>query len=131
VPVYEEATKKLPPPNIPLETKDATYYFFSADPLKGELTYSTDQRHPANLETITPVRAKDIIEMNRRGQKPVNLGGKQSNVAIVEVDYQNVVGQDDLTRFDKKKNKNNNHNSNQNRRHNGRKNNEKNTPRNS
>lgn len=131
VPVYEEATKKLPPRNIPLETKDATYYFFSADPLKGELTYSTDQRHPANLETITPVRAKDIIEMNRRGQKPVNLGGKQSNVAIVEVDYQNVVGQDDLTRFDKKKNKNNNHNSNHNRRHNGRKNNEKNTPRNS
>jgi hypothetical protein len=26
---------------------------------------------------------------------------------VVEVDYQNVVGQDDLTRFDKKKNKNN------------------------
>jgi hypothetical protein len=45
--------------------------------------------------------------MNRRGEKPFNLGGKQSSsVAVVEVDYQNVVGQDDLTRFDKKKNKN-------------------------
>jgi hypothetical protein len=28
-------------------------------------------------------------------------------VTNIEIDYQNVVGQDDLTRFDKKKNKNN------------------------
>ena len=108
VPVYEEAVKKLPPRNVPLETKDATYYFFSSDPLKGEVTYSTDQRHPANLETITAAKACEIIEKNRRGEKPLNLGGNQSAVAIVETDYQNVVGQDDLTRFDKKKNNKNN-----------------------
>lgn len=107
VPVYEEAVKKLPSRNIPLETKDATYYFFSSDPLKGEVTYSTDSHRPANLETITPAKAHEIIEMNRRGEKPLNLGGKQSAVVIMETDYQNVVGQDDLTRFDKKKNKNN------------------------
>ena len=107
VPVYEEAIKKLPSRNIPLETKDATYYFFSSDPLKGEVTYSTDSHRPANLETITPAKAHEIIEMKRRGEKPLNLGGKQSAVVIMETDYQNVVGQDDLTRFDKKKNKNN------------------------
>lgn len=107
VPVYEEAIKKLPSRNIQLETKDATYYFFSSDPLKGEVTYSTDSHRPANLETITPAKAHEIIEMNRRGEKPLNLGGKQSAVVIMETDYQNVVGQDDLTRFDKKKNKNN------------------------
>ena len=110
VPVYEEAVKKLPSRNIPLETKDATYYFFSSDPLAGEVTYSTDPRRPANLETISPVKALEIIDMNRRGEKPLNLGGKQSAVAIVEVDYQNVVGQDDLTLFDKKKNNKNNGN---------------------
>ena len=108
VPVYDEAVKKLPSRNVPLETKDATYYFFSSDPLKGEVTYSTDQRHPANLETITAAKAREIIEKNRRGEKPLNLGGNQSAVAIVETDYQNVVGQDDLTRFDKKKNNKNN-----------------------
>ncbi len=108
VPVYEEAVKKLPSRNIPLETKDATYYFFSSDPLKGEVTYSTDSHRPANLETITPAKAHEIIEMNRRGEKPLNLGGKQSAVVIMETDYQNVVGQDDLTRFDKKKNNKNN-----------------------
>ena len=124
MPIYEEATKKLPSRNVPLETKDATYYFFSSDPLAEQVTYSTDQRRPANLETISPARAREIIEMNRRGEKPLNLGGKQSAVAIVEVDYQNVVGQDDLTRFDKKKNKNNN-NGNRGNRHNDRRNNQR------
>ena len=132
VPVYEEALKKMPSRNVPLETKDATYYFFSSDPLAGEVTYSTDQRHPANLETISPAKAREIIDMNRRGEKPLTLGGKQSAVPVVEVDYQNVVGQDDLTRFDKQKNQNNNRNNggnrgnrNRDRRNNGGRNNEK------
>ena len=122
VPIYEEASKKLPARNIPLETKDATYYYFSADPLANAVTYSTDAHHPTNLETITPARAREIIDMNRRGEKPMNLGGKQSAVVIVETDYQNVVGQDDLTRFDKKKN--NKHNDgNRGQRHHDRRNN--------
>ena len=102
-PIYEEAVKKMPSRNIHLETKDATWYLFSTDPLKGEVTYSTDAHHPANLETIPAARAKEIIDMNRRGEKPLTLGGKQGAMPVVEVDYQNVVGQDDLTRFDKKK----------------------------
>jgi cell fate regulator YaaT (PSP1 superfamily) len=110
MPIYEEACKKLPSRNIPLETKDATYYLFSTDPLKGEVTYSTDQRHPTNLQSITTNRAHEIIAMNRRGEKPMDLGGKQSAAVIVETDYQNVVGQDDLTRFDKKQNNNNKNN---------------------
>lgn len=126
VPVYEEACKKLPPRHQPLETKDATYYFFSADPLANAVTYSTDAHHPANLETIAPARAKEIIDMNRRGEKPLNLGGKQSAVVIMETDYQNVVGQDDLTRFDKKKNKNNNAGNRGNRHHDRRNNSHRN-----
>jgi hypothetical protein len=107
MPIYEEAVKKMPSRNIPLETKDATYYLFSTDPLKGEATYSTDAHHPANLESIPASRAREIIDMNRRGEKPLTLGGKQSSMPVVDIDYQNVVGQDDLTRFDKKKNKSN------------------------
>jgi hypothetical protein len=56
-----------------------------------------------NLQVVSIKQAKDIIEMNRRGEKPISLGGKQSTIEAVEIDYQNVVGQDDLTRFDKKK----------------------------
>ena len=118
VPIYEEAVKKIPPRHIHLETQDATYYFFSSDPLKGEVTYSTDAHHPANLQTIRAKQAKEIIEMNKRGEKPISLGGKDTVVESVKIDYQNVVGQDDLTRFDKKKqNRNNNGHNNRRRDH--------------
>ena len=112
VPVYEEAVKKLPSRHQHLETKDATYYFFSSDALKEEVTYSTDSHHPANLQTISIQRAKEIIDMNKRGDKPLSLGGKETAVESVKIDYQNVVGQDDLTRFDKKKQHRNNGNQN-------------------
>lgn len=103
VPVYEEASKRLPDRRTPLETKDGTYYYFSADPLRGEITYSSDPHIPVNLQVLTPDKAKQIIEMNMRGEKPVNLGGKQTTVEAAEVGYENVVGQDDVTRFDKKR----------------------------
>jgi len=103
VDVYEEATAKLPARDVVLHTRDADYYYFSADPLAEQVTYSTDQRVPANLEVISPERAKEIIEMNKRGEKPANLGGKQTSAEAVEVGYQDGAGQDDLTRFDRRK----------------------------
>lgn len=110
VPTYEEAVSLLPGRNVQLETEKATYYYFSADPLAGLVTYSTDARRPQNLEQITVEQAKAIIEMNRQGKKPATLGGK-SSVVEAEIGYVNVVGQDDVTRFDKHK-KNHNHHSN-------------------
>ena len=128
VPVYEDAMKAMPNRRQTLETADATYYYFSADPLKGEITYSTDARRPVNLQVLTPKQAWAIIEMNQRGEKPATLGGKASNAELVaEVGYQNVVGQDDLTRFDKKKRRNNNNGNN--RRDNGNRNNRDNNRR--
>lgn len=103
VPIYEDAVAKLPDRRTALETQDGTYYFFASDPLKGEVTYSTDHHVPANLQTITTVRAKEIIAMNERGEKPASLEGKATSVEAQEVGYMNVVGQDDLTRFDRKK----------------------------
>lgn len=73
VDAYVEASKRLPQRDIELETVEGTYYFFKADILKGELTYSSDKRIPANLKTITSRRAKQIVEMNKRGEKPESL----------------------------------------------------------
>ena len=70
---YVEASRKLPSKDIQLQTQDADYYYFKADILAGLITYSTDKNIAANLETITAQRAKDIIEMNRKGEKPVSL----------------------------------------------------------
>ncbi|MBQ7631873.1 MAG: hypothetical protein IJS82_03845 [Paludibacteraceae bacterium] len=102
VPVYEDASKLLPPRHVELETKDATYYLFSTDPLAGMVTYSSDPQVAANLQTITAHRAKEIIAMNNRGEKPDTLEG--TRVASPELGYHNVVGHDDVTRFDRKRN---------------------------
>lgn len=103
--MYQDALKEFPDRNIQLETIDGTYYYFKADTLRGEITYSTAPNMPANLETISSDRAKEVIAINRRGEKPDTLGGKPTSIESVEakVDYENVVGQDDLTRFDKSK----------------------------
>ncbi len=104
--IYQDALKAFPDRNITLETKDGTFYHFSSDPLAHEITYSSAPHVPANLQTISPERAHEIIAMNKRGEKPESIGGKQTSNRVVnnELGYQNVVGQDDVTRFDKRKN---------------------------
>ena len=102
VPVYEDAVKVFPSRNIQLETKDAIYYFFSLDALAGTITYSTDPHIPANLVTLTAARANEVVEMNKRGEKPERLEG--THAVVTEVGYQ-AVEHDDVTRFDRKKKK--------------------------
>ena len=101
VPVYEDASKALPSRHAELETQDATFYFFSSDPLAGTVTYSTDQHIPANLVTIPAARAHEVIAMNRRGEKPAALDSREVQATI---GYE--TGHGDVTRFDRKKKKN-------------------------
>lgn len=103
-PMYVDAQKDFPSKDIALETVDGTYYFFKADVFKRQLTYSTDQNIPANLQVISVERAREIISLNRRGEKVVSLVEKDDDVSVPQIDYQNVVGQDSLTRFDKRPN---------------------------
>ena len=105
VDTYVETIKQLPAKDIVLEIADATYYHFKTDIFKKEITYSTDKKIPANLVTITAERAFEIIEMNRRGEKPVDLRPEGKEKPAEKKDFGDILGQDDLTRFDKKKKK--------------------------
>ena len=100
---YMEAIKKLPSKEITLLTQDNEYYLFKTDILAGVVTYSTDKKMPANLETITARRALDIIDMNKRGEKPLSLledgSVKQQDKPI------DLLANESLTRFDKNKKK--------------------------
>lgn len=101
---YVEAAKKLPPKDVRLETADNTYYYFKADIFKGEITYSTDKHVPANLVTLTAAEAWDMIARNKAGEKPLTL--KEENEKEKKPsEYSDILGQDSLTRFDKKKNR--------------------------
>ena len=102
---YIEAGRRLPSREITLETMDGEFFFFKADILSNMVTYSSDKRMAANLTTIPAKRALEIIEMNRKGEKPESLeeSGKAQPAKPVDL-----AAQDDLHRFDKKKKKRNN-----------------------
>lgn len=103
VDAYVEAQKRFPSRDIQLETLDSTYYFFKADILNGLLSYSTDKVFAANVETITPDRALEIIAMNRKGQKPASLDETLDRTdSRIKSD---ILDEGDLSRFDKKKKK--------------------------
>lgn len=103
VDTYVEAQKRFPSREIALETKDNTYYFFKADILAHTVAYSTDKVFAANLVTISTDRAIDIINMNKKGQKPLSLADDGAlPEAAPRVD---ILDEDGLTRFDKKKKK--------------------------
>lgn len=106
VDAYVESQKRLPSKEMTLETTDSTFYFFKADILKGTIMYSTDKNFIANAVTITARRAFEIINMNRRGEKPESLTESvKKNEAQKPVD---LVEQESLTRFDKRKGNNSN-----------------------
>ena len=70
---YMEASRRLPHKDVVLETQDGEYYLFKSDILAGMCSYSTDKNLAANIETITAARAREVIAMNKRGEKPQSL----------------------------------------------------------
>jgi cell fate regulator YaaT (PSP1 superfamily) len=100
---YVEAGRKMPSKETVLQTLDADYYYFKADILAGLVTYSTDKNIAANLETITAERAKQIVEMNRQGEKPESLledGKKKALQGPIDL-----ATQENIARFDRAKKK--------------------------
>ena len=99
---YVEAFRQLPPRDVQLETADATYFYFKADILAQQVTYSTDKRLAANLVTISVQRAHQIIELNKAGERPLYLEEQGPQEPQRPID---LVEQEDLTRFDRNRKK--------------------------
>ena len=100
---YIEAGKKLPPKDAVLETADGEYHLFKTDILAGLCQYSTDKNLAANLETITAERAREIIAMNKKGEKPLSL--QEDNKAKAVKKPIDLLADTDISRFDKAKKK--------------------------
>ena len=101
--IYVDAREALPRINQPLETMDASYFLMKTDALTGTMYFSADSRSQANLTALSIDKVKQIISMNKRGQKPQSIGKyvDVQDVVAEEPVFENVVGQDSLTRFDK------------------------------
>ena len=95
---YVEAGRQMPSREVVLQTLDSDYYLFKTDILAGLCTYSTDKNLAANLDTISAQRARQIIEMNKRGEKPERLDedGKATEKKPIDL-----LADADVSRFDK------------------------------
>lgn len=100
---YLEASRKLPSREIVLHTVDKDYYHFKADILTGMVTYSTEKNAAVDLETIDIQRIQEIIEMNKRGEKPASLSNDGQKKE--EPKHKDLLAGADISRFDKNKNR--------------------------
>ena len=101
---YVEAGRRMPSREVVLQTQDGDFHLFKSDILAGLVTYSTDKNIASNLEVITAERAKEIIEMNRRGEKPVSLQ-KDGEGRETKKQHTDLLAGGDISRFDKAKKK--------------------------
>ena len=100
---YVEAGRKMPSRDVVLQTADSDYYLFKTDILAGLVTYSTGKGVAANLTTISADRARAIIEMNKRGEKPESL--TEDGLAKEPERPADLLADADISRFDKAKKK--------------------------
>ncbi len=100
---YLDAQKQFPSKEIVLETEEKKYYHFKNDIFNRLATYSTHPNYAKETVTISIERIKEVIDLNKKGEKPKELDDFKRNKTVEQTQgYKNVVGQDSLTRFDKK-----------------------------
>lgn len=104
---YVDRQKNFPPKET-LETEEGKAYFCKIEIFKDLYWYSFDRDNLSNPVAVPISRVKEVLQMNRKGKKPVKLidhGYENINADT----FTDVVGSESLTRFDKnikrKKNK--------------------------
>ncbi|MCQ2974080.1 MAG: hypothetical protein MJ211_04645 [Bacteroidales bacterium] len=123
---YIDAQKDFPSIRQPLETMEGIAYHQKTDIFKRVMWFSYDQNSSANITVVPIERVKEIIQMNKRGEKPdtllLNDRNNEQNQPIVKKasdEFVDASDTEDISRFDslrkkkKKKNKNKNKNQNQ------------------
>jgi cell fate regulator YaaT (PSP1 superfamily) len=108
---YLDALKAFPKTDIKLRTTKGTAVCQKTDIFKGHMWYAYEGEW-MNWHKLTTTQANEIIAINAKNEKVASL--EEYAIDLIEdtkVDFENVVGQDSLTRFDAPKNqrrKNNN-----------------------
>ena len=97
---YAEAQRSLPDREVVLETGSDSYYHFKTDHFQRQITYSTVRNAPVRLVTISAERAFEVIQLNRRGERPETLEGTPSEERR-PVRSSDILADNSLTRFDR------------------------------
>lgn len=100
---YVEAGRRIPSKEVSLLTVDGEYFLVKSDTLAGLVTYSTSKNSLSNAKTITVRRAFEIIEMNKRGEKPSSL--LRDDMSAQRSKPADLLADADISRFDKSRKK--------------------------
>jgi len=102
---YMEALKEFPKMEVKLKTEKGIALCQKIDIFKGLMWYCYDKEF-MNWHELPVAKVNEIIEANKKGQKVESLEVYAVEQAPKEREtYNNVVGQDSLTRFDQPKRK--------------------------
>ena len=103
---YLDALKAFPKTEVKLRTEKGTAVCQKTDIFKGHMWYAYEGEW-MNWHKLTTAQANEIIAANAKKEKVESLEDYASElIEEAKVDFENVVGQDSLTRFDKPKNNN-------------------------
>lgn len=105
---YIDAQQDFPNTTISIDTEEGTYYHIKTDVFKRLMWYGSDRESGGKIVTLSVDKVKEILELNKKNQKVKKISDEAvAQPEIVEVGYQNVVGQESITRFDDKSRNNN------------------------
>ena len=118
---YQDALKAIPRSDVKLYTEKGNAVCQKTDIFKGLMWFAYEGEW-MNWHIITTSQANEIIEKNKKREKVASLEEYAAeHIQETKVEFENVVGQDSLTRFDspkpknkRKNNKNNRNNKNRN-----------------
>ncbi|MBK8807666.1 MAG: hypothetical protein IPO21_13920 [Bacteroidales bacterium] len=98
---YIDARHDFPDTTVQLKLKDGYAYHIKTDVYKRTMWYSCMNDGISKIQAVSVDRVKDIIQLNIKGVLPHKLED-DSIIVVKEVlpDYENIVGQESLTRFD-------------------------------
>ena len=100
---YLDAREDFPKELLELETTDGIAYHHKTDVLKKEIWYSFDKHAPVNLTPVSLERVKEVIMLNKKGQKVDKL----IEESIVSDNFYSAGIADEENRIDRFDNKNN------------------------
>ena len=99
--VYADARRSMPRVREALQTIDGEYFLVKTDVLAQEMTFSTSKDSMSNLVTIPVSRVREILAVNRTGERVESLLGSDVEPQVEEPTYR--TEEDSITRFDKAK----------------------------
>ena len=99
---YMDAQSRIPKVHNPLEFEDGLAYLMKTDILREIMYFSYDPQSLANLYPLYAEDVRDIIRMNRNGERPASL---KSDDIPSSPEFVTAVGDDSISRFDEARKK--------------------------